>query len=165
MRTFIRVFNIIIAVLIVSGCKKYPENNLWFKKPAKQGLLFGYLQKYEVNGIDSLDLLSNYIITGHINQINDIRKCEFHQYYESGRIGCIWRLAGSCDLHMYQDYVAKYKKVKFSQTIDPTCFNKSLFIGPNIEWTILNFPTKKRPFLKIKTTLDNGNTYEIKTSY
>jgi hypothetical protein len=69
--------------------------------------------------------------------------------------------AGRCDLHMYQDYEAKYKKIKFTQTIDPTCFNKSLFIGPNTEWTILNFPTKKRPFLKIKTTLDNGNRYEI----
>jgi hypothetical protein len=38
---------------IFSGCKKYPENTLWFKKPEKV-FKGGYITLYTIDGIDKL---------------------------------------------------------------------------------------------------------------
>lgn len=44
---------ILIALLFYS-CKKYPENNLWFKSPKKIIEGVWYLESYKVNGTDSV---------------------------------------------------------------------------------------------------------------
>lgn len=44
---------ILIAFLFYS-CKKYPENNLWFKSPKKIIEGVWYLESYKVNGTDSV---------------------------------------------------------------------------------------------------------------
>jgi hypothetical protein len=44
---------------------------------------------------------------------------------------------------------------------DSNCIKKNIFLNSEIEWTILNFPTKKKNYLKIKTVYENGNTYKI----
>ncbi|HRD37820.1 MAG TPA: hypothetical protein PLC65_04245 [Bacteroidia bacterium] len=54
MRFIVYIF---IAFLFYS-CKKYPENTLWFKNPAK-AFKGGHITSILVNGVDSLSYMSN----------------------------------------------------------------------------------------------------------
>jgi hypothetical protein len=151
-----------ILALFITACKKYPENNVWFRNTSKSAILMGYLQKYDVNDVDSLELLNHYFpIHGNSGLIRDVKQCEFKQYVNHGRINGNWNLGGTCNLTTIQDIISNGKKIKIYCEQNSACFGKNIFIDANIEWTIMNFPTKKKPILKIKTTLENGNTYKI----
>lgn len=58
-KLFISFVSLVLIVLF-STCKKYPENNLWFKNPRKFSIIGGYITAYKVNGIDSLSYLNKY---------------------------------------------------------------------------------------------------------
>jgi hypothetical protein len=47
---FIVLFSVVIAFF---SCKKYPENNLWFKAPNNAIIGQWYLEQFTVNGVDS----------------------------------------------------------------------------------------------------------------
>ncbi len=110
------IFFIVIAVCF-SECKKYPENTLWFKDPEKTYPLQGYITKYQVNGIDSLDLLNNYFGKYPKNggMIRDIRKAEFRKTSLSNSDKYLYTLlifgTSGCTLEMYP--VFKHKKNTF----------------------------------------------------
>jgi hypothetical protein len=123
------------------------------------------LTKYEVNGIDSLDLLNNYFPQGNPTLVRDIRKCEFVQReYSGGYLQGEWYLGGGCILTTGHSLTQKDKKMKIFLEQDSNCIKKNIFLNSEIEWTILNFPTKKKNYLKIKTVYENGNTYKIQIS-
>ena len=54
------VFFGIMFLCFFSTCKKYPENNLWFKNPKRIAIINGYIYEYKVNHIDSLNGLNRY---------------------------------------------------------------------------------------------------------
>jgi hypothetical protein len=81
-------FGIILfgAVLIFFSCKKYPENNLWFKSPNNAMIGKWKLELFSVNGTDSTsyDDLKMYTEEGIELLDEDIR---FLEQYEGG-----WKL-------------------------------------------------------------------------
>jgi hypothetical protein len=146
----------LFSILFVS-CKKYPEDILWFRNPEKQPVLIGYLTKYQVNGIDSLDLLNYYLqAVPHFSNMN-IRECRFDQVINHGKISGEWTLGPLCSPSTFQEFKDKGKKIRISYALDG-CIGRNIFL--NQDWTILNFPTKRKPGLKLKCIV-NGNTYEI----
>ena len=48
---------LILALIFVFSCKKYPENNLWFKRPQK-AFKGGNITSIKVDGVDSLSYLN-----------------------------------------------------------------------------------------------------------
>jgi hypothetical protein len=73
-------------ILFFCACKKYPENNLWFKNPKNTLPINGVITKYEVNGVDSLDLLSTYYGASQ-GLPNNIRESFFRTRLERGDRG------------------------------------------------------------------------------
>ena len=145
-------------IFALSTCKKYPENTLWFKNPSKISPFYGFIKKYTVNGIDSLDLLNNYFGSA-FGLDKNIRNVRFMTYYHGGRPDATIIFGNSgISKSCYYEYTKKNKFIILRSIIDTSIFKKILF-DPTIEWQILQLSTKK-PF-KAKTTLENGNTYEI----
>ena len=61
MKRYIKITLISLCFSIVfTTCKKYEENNLWFKNPYKICPVNGYITEYKVNGDDSLLALNKY---------------------------------------------------------------------------------------------------------
>lgn len=52
MKTTFRLI-IFAAVVVLISCKKYPENNLWFKAPNDAIIAHWNLEQFTVNGVDS----------------------------------------------------------------------------------------------------------------
>jgi hypothetical protein len=148
----------LIILIIFLGCKKYPEDIVWFRRPSKQPIVGGYLTKYEVNGIDSLDLLNQYLQAVPHFKNRDIRDCQFEQFINHGIITGTWTLGDLCVLAFTQTISSNGKKVRIKYG-DDACIGRDIFL--NQEWTILNFPTRHSRGLTITTTV-NGNKYEIK---
>lgn len=83
-KTMLRLTIVSLFLVAFSFCKKYPENNLWFKNSKKIPIINGYMTEYKVNGIDSLDLLNIYykpIISGgyypYSKTIRDVKQEHF----------------------------------------------------------------------------------------
>ncbi len=152
------ITNIFLVLLLftLSTCKKYPENTLWFKNPEKVPVLKGYITKYEVNGIDSLDLLNKYFGVNPTIKNRNVKECEFQQYINYGRISGIWNLGGSCTIETDQHFLDKGKKIRLFQSIDTSCYKKNIFVSLYQVWEILHFPTSKKPYFKIKTLVNNN---------
>ena len=55
MNPFFKTLASLLIVILFTTCKKYPENNLWFKRPQKVAIS-GYLAAYTVNGSDSMPM-------------------------------------------------------------------------------------------------------------
>lgn len=148
-----------LALITLSTCKKYPENTLWFKNPKKLYPFQGNLTKYQVNGIDSLDLLNTFY--GHeLGLIKDIRRATFLTSINKGDIDCRLNHGGS-GLSNYINY--NFNKNKKSLTVffyqDTAIFRKHLFITNSTEWLIIRLA--REGSFKLKTKLENGNTYEL----
>jgi hypothetical protein len=148
-----------LFIIILPGCKKYPENNLWFKKPEKvTPFIDSHLKKYSVNGIDSLDLLNYYF--GHARGlVKDIRAGTFktQRYYSHANYYLLFE--PSLSLDFTYKFISNKKKIVFDMNSDTSLFKKNIFISQDVEWTIIRLKDSG-PF-KIETKLDNGNYYEI----
>jgi len=154
----------IVALLLMSyGCKKYPENNLWFKNPEKLLPFFDtHLTKYQVNGIDSLSLLNKYF--GHApDLVNDIDEVEFITKRYSKNLHYHYLRFTEDESRMIPfsySFSADKKFIKIVSVVEDTAiFQKNLFIDGSISWEIVRL-SRKGPF-KIKSKLANGNQYEI----
>jgi hypothetical protein len=156
-----RLINIFCFILLTSitACKKYPENNLWFKRPSQLDFFNGHLTKYTVNGIDSLDLLNYYFGRGY-GLRKDIRTTLFiTQHEHTDHFGTYMLFAASYQVPFISELTKKNKFLKVNSVRDTNVYNKDLFISKDTEWQIIRL-AKKGPF-RIKTTLGNGNTYEM----
>ena len=54
----LKLIALCIVTTFIIGCKKYPENRLWFKKPEKV-FKEGRLTSYTVDNVDSIPLLNS----------------------------------------------------------------------------------------------------------
>ena len=152
---------ILIAFLAFS-CKKYPENNLWFKNPKKLTFVCGKITAYTVNGIDSLPFLDSYFKEPNVQFSNSIIVCKpihkdgLHEFSFLANLstGQKTLFNGSC---VYRNN-CKTLKIAFYQ--DTTYYKKNIFIQTNLDWDIV-YLSKKDNKRKMKTKLSNGNIYEI----
>ncbi len=76
----------LVAGITFISCKKYPENNLWFKSPNNAMIAKWKLEQFTVNGTDStnFDELKMYVEDGIELLDEDMR---FLEQYEGG-----WKL-------------------------------------------------------------------------
>lgn len=168
MNTFIQKNVFVLGIVFLAfftTCKKYPENDLWFKNPKRIAIINGYIYEYKVNYIDSLNGLNAFykpVIPSWpypYNKIDrDIRKEHF--------IACCrdnnhWDI--TCDLFERVDYSISQdkKRINIGAMVDTNYYKKNIFVSKfgDIDWDIiyLNKDGKKS---KIRTTY-NGNMYEI----
>jgi hypothetical protein len=160
MKQKIKIYLIaVIIVTLFSTCKKYPENALWFKNPEKLYPFQGYITKYEVDGIDSLDLLSKYYGNAYGLDKN-FRNAKFATTENFKVIYC--RVVhGNSGLSSRIDYefIKKKKYLHISlSTYDTTIYKKNIFISSEVEWQIVRLA--KSGAFKLKTKY-NGKNYEI----
>ncbi len=142
----------------LTNCKKYPENTLWFKSPKKIYPFQGFIIKYEVNGVDSLDLLSTYY--GSLPGLpHDIRQSKFITQGDKNDLETVFIHGNSgasseVGVEFSKDKRKLYLSLSVSQ-LNPS-YLKNFFFGK--EWDILYLDKKGK--LKI-TTKENGKTYLI----
>ncbi len=166
-RQIVIITEVLLFLAFCNGCKKYPENNLWFKNPEKLDFFYGQITNYKVNEIDSLALLNAYYNPTNTEITNgDIRKgviinSDDHQmrqiFFKDSPSGY-----GLFGLSYSFDKKKKNLKIKcdLSSYNSKTFFQKNIFIGDDVIWKVVKLP-KKRGEFKIETTLANGNKYEI----
>ncbi len=160
MKKLIGYILFLLIIVTLSTCKKYPENTLWFKSPLKLSPFNGHLIKYNVNGIDSLDLLNVYFgnaigLKRNIKEANFITQPE---YVGGFKVTLNFGSSG-LETGIVQQFTKKNKFVKIGIVVDTNIYKKNLFINSDIEWKIVRLA--KKGLFKINTTLSNGNTYEI----
>ena len=147
-------FVIVLMGVLFFGCKKYPENKLWFKKP-EQVFKGGKITSYKVNGVDRMDYWRNLYKSFPYNlcgkKIDDIFELPFE--YHSGE----------------ENFDSEYGEgsLKFSETkreieirFKPINFEygaENIFIG-NVSWKIIKLT--KAGYLKIEGKSD-FKLYEI----
>jgi hypothetical protein len=157
-KLFISAF-LLVLIAIIFGCKKYPENNLWFKNPEKLMPFFDtHLTKYQVNDIDSLDLLNKYF-GNRQGILKDIRLAEFKTVRNNSYNDYLILFKPSLSIPFTYEFTSKKKKIRFNINADTSIFKKNIFMSNNIEWSILRLARKGS--FKIETRLSNGNHYEI----
>ena len=158
----------IIIIVCFSTCKKYPENTLWLKNPKRICPVKGSITSYKVNGIDSLDLLDLYykvypVSTGdpYIDNPNkELKKELFISHTFSRKNGSF----SVRTLHVYfYEIDVIWDKKKNSILIsagnsDTIYYKKNIFIERQY-WEVIYLDKNGKS--KIKTTFNNGNTYEI----
>ncbi len=111
----------LLFLLALSSCKKYPENNLWFKVPNNAIIGEWTLEQFTVNGVDSTnyDDVKLYVEEGINFQDEDMT---FSEQYEGG-----WKLG------------KKKKDITINSFVSgPTLFyvaQKNLF-RDNLNWKI-----------------------------
>jgi hypothetical protein len=155
---------VVISFLLFTTCKKYTENNLWFKNPYKVSIINGKITEYKVNGIDSLPFLNVFYkpyIPNSIHPYNKIDRNITNEQFNSLSIAKgHWELR--CDLFEHLNCVMQKDKktIRIGGLVDTIYYKKQLFIDTKgiIDWQILYLDKKGKS--KIKTTF-NGNTYEI----
>ncbi len=147
-----------ILLLLFATCKKYPENNLWFKNPKKIYPFQGYITKYEVDGIDSLDLLNKF----YGNQLGlnkNFREAKFTTYGDYGDTRCSLIFGGGLSSSVNYEFVKKKKYLNINLSVgDTTVYKKNIFINFDVEWQIIRLA--KSGSFKLKTK-HNGKNYEI----
>ena len=139
------IYAIIILVSInFMSCKKYPENNLWFKNPKKMSPVHGYIKAYTVNGIDSLDLLNVYYEPtikhgyGPYNKaIKDVKQEYFDVRSSKKGIANI-----NCDL--FSGYIgvittwsSNKKSINIRSGIDLEYYKRNIFLVSGLNWDVV----------------------------
>ncbi len=157
MKLIKNIFILFILVILFTGCKKYPENTLWFKNPKNIHPIQGHITKYMVNGIDSLDLMNAYF--GNCSGIKkDLRNAYITYDDPHGYASRIYFGTSGCSSSTGISFFSKNKKYcKIDNVIDTSILKRKLFL--DVDWKIIRL-AETGPF-KIETTLTNGNKYEI----
>ena len=156
----------LVVILFFTTCRKYkyPESTYKGADPSKfeNCPFYGKLTAYTVNGIDSLDLLINYVDTSFkLSYPLKIRECEFAYRLNSAHEIDIWYGPEGMGLGiLYYEFSKDRKKIKISFAKAKNGFTRNIFISLGLEWEIVRLTKDDGPF-KIRKTLDNGNTYDI----
>lgn len=158
---------VITIISLLTTCKKYPENTVWFKNPSDIAVINGHITAYVVNGIDSLDLLNLYyapVIPNAVypygNPVRDVKTEKF-----SARSNGSGYFDVSCDLfdgNLSFKWSSDKKNISIGGTPLPNYYNKQIFIknrSGEVVWKIV-YLDKNGKKSKIKTTY-NDVTYEI----
>lgn len=156
---------IIIGVLwCFVSCKKYPENDLWFKNPEKISIINGKITEYKVNDFDSLPYLNVYYKPYIPNSIYPYNKTDRNVSTEEFSSIYLTKSNWEIDCDLYESLTCVLqndkKTVRIGGQIDTVYYRKQLFLDTkgDLDWEILYLDGKGKS--KIKTTFQ-GNTYEI----
>lgn len=152
------LFGIIICVSIYFiSCKKYPENDLWFKNPEKT-FKGGKLTDFTVNGVDSMPMWERiYTTPPEYNGLYspfDTRTIEFSYSREGNGLssnigeGTLQFINNDKDVSIFFSMIA-------AGTSDP---KYNLFYTKKSEWRILKL--YKGGMMRIQR-IYNDKTYEI----
>ncbi len=148
----------ILLILLFSTCKKYPENALWFKNPEKLYPFQGYITKYEVDGIDSLDLLNKFY-GNSIGLNKKLREAKFLTTVNFKKIDCRVVHGNGNSSSVGYEFIKKKKYLHISlYASDTSVYRKNIFINFDVEWQIIRLA--KSGSFKLKTK-HNGKNYEI----
>ena len=156
----------LVVILFFTTCRKYkyPESTYKGADPGKfeNCPFYGKLTAYTVNGIDSLDLLINYVDTAFkLSYPLKMRDCEFrYALYSAHEIDIFFGPAGYGLGTVDYEFSKDRKKIKIYFGFVSKGLKRNLFISLGLDWDIIRFTNDDGPF-KIRKTLDNGNTYEI----
>ena len=152
---FVKTYLLIaLTGLLLYGCKKYPENKLWFKKP-EEVFKGGKITSYKVNGVDRMPYFRNLYKTFPYNwltrSVEDIFELPFE--YSSGE--------GNFNSEYGEGYL-KFSETKKEIEIRFEPFNEAygaenIFVG-NLSWKVIKLT--KAGFLKIEGKYD-FKLYEI----
>ncbi len=148
-----------LLVLLFTTCKKYPENSLWFKNPEKLYPFQGYITKYEVDGIDSLDLLNKFY--GNWPGLNkNFKEAKFVTTENFKNIYCrVIHSSSGRSSRVDYEFIKKKKYLHINlSTNDTSIYIKNIFINFDVEWQIIRLA--KSGSFKLKTK-HNGKNYEI----
>lgn len=156
----VKIILYILFFFSIFSCKKYPENNLWLKKPEKV-FKGGYLTSFKVNGVDSFPMWDAIYINAPDNNGNgykyDLRTAYFGYDFKD-RGTSIWTEVGEGTL----EFINKKKDITINFTMDevlglakPTY---SIFSTKLSTWKILKLT--KNGTLKIQRDYNNKR-YEI----
>jgi hypothetical protein len=155
---------IISLSLLLTTCKKYPENTLWWKSPKKIPVIQGNIVAYKVNGIDSLPFLNSYYVTYIVGSApprppyTNTNKNIYDEHFTSGLTGVRGHITSNLGTGQYL-WDRKKKQITIFYTPDILYFRKNIFISrEDIDWEVLYLDKKGKS--SIKTTY-NGITYEI----
>ena len=164
-KIYFLIYAIIILVSInFMSCKKYPENNLWFKNPKKMSPVHGYIKAYTVNGIDSLDLLNVYYEPtiqhgyGPYNKaIKDVKQELFNiSSIKKGKADV------NCDLfynqHLSSTWSSNGKSINIRSGVDIEYYKRNIFIISGLNWDVVYLDKNMKSKIR---TINNGNVYEI----
>ena len=152
------LFGIIICVSIYFiSCKKYSENDLWFKNPEKT-FKGGKLTDFTVNGVDSMPMWERiYTSPPEYNGFNypfDSRTIEFNYSRESDELSSN---IGYGNLQFFNN--GKDVSISFTMFTSGTATAKyNLFYTTNSNWKILKL--YKGGMMRIQR-IYNDKTYEI----
>ncbi|MGZ4038593.1 MAG: hypothetical protein ACXVPQ_12240, partial [Bacteroidia bacterium] len=85
------IYSVCITIaLVFFGCKKYPENTLWFKSPEKV-FKGGHITVYTVDGIDKMPDIRSwyaYFPYNYYKQTDDIFQLPFTYTGSDGSLNC-----------------------------------------------------------------------------
>ncbi len=156
MLRIIKYFALSLLILLLAACKKYPENTLWFKNPKNIHPIDGFITKYEVDGVDSMDLLGTYYGTSQ-GLPKDIRESFFKTRLDRGDRGYeTVFIHGNSGVSSSVDvqFSKNKKKIFLWIAATPSDYKKNFFFGK--EWDILYLDKKGK--LRIRTK-ENNKTY------
>lgn len=145
----------IAIISLLTTCKKYPENDLWFKSP-ESAFVGGKFTSFTVDGVDSMPMWDNIFSTPQINTHSTVTKgTDIILHQESP--GQLRSQLGSGSWHYFDN--KKYLYIFFKMYSDyapaPTY---NLFYTNEGNWKVLKLT--KSGDLKIQRTY-NGKVYEM----
>ncbi len=166
MKTKILLTNLLLVAIIslLTTCKKYPENDLWFKSP-ESAYTYGNLRAFTVDGVDSMSMWDALYNTGP----------DYNGYYPPGQGGPLNPSAivlqvtggklssqiGSGSWHFFNNKKYVYIFFEMEQITNrfpPAIPKYNLFYTPESNWKVLKLT--KSGDLKIQRTYNN-KVYEM----
>jgi hypothetical protein len=152
MRIFKLAFTILLLGFLFAGCKKYPENKLWFKDP---GTCFkgGKITSYKINGVDHMPAVRAWYQSFPYNyfgqKVDDVFEMEFT--YDGTNLNSEY---GEGTLKFSED--KKYVEINFTPK-NQNYGAQNLFVA-SLRWKIMKLT--KNGQMKIETEHE-VKTYEI----
>ena len=165
MSTLLKIVIVLLIIVISARCKKYPENNLWFKSPEK-AFTNGNLKSFTVNGVDSMpmwDAIYNDPTTNNNGYCSLLKATDLILRTENlGSDG--WGLdsqigGGSWHFYSNKKYLYIYFKMDFKEyCLPPVSPKYNLFLTTEGNWKVLKLT--ENGTLKIQRTY-NDKVYEM----
>ena len=157
---------VIIIISLLTTCKKYPENTLWFKTPTSAIESGGvYLKGFTIDGVDSLPMF-NAIFNNppyggfpppSIGEFRDITKLTWYFDHRESEmeINTNW---GQGEFHFFNHKKELYIFFLMYDDINGLPVNYNFFYTRESNWKILKLT--KQGELKIQRTYNN-KVYEM----
>jgi hypothetical protein len=164
LKALLTILIVITIISLLTTCKKYPENDLWFKSP-ESAFTYGNLRAFTVDGVDSMPMWNALYNTGP----------DYNGYYPPGQGGPLnatdivlqvtgnklGSQIGSGSWHFFSNkkYVYIFFEMEEKTNRFPPALPKyNLFYTRESNWKVLKLT--KSGDLKIQRTYNN-KVYEM----